>query len=410
MSEFVHEEATGTSARQASPARVVRPSPVATPERRADASQAARTRSASNASARETAGGGSHAASSTDRDLGDDHLFGEILGGLLGGGAGAAIGGLIGGGVGAVIGGILGAVAGGIIGHLASRRTVTINVTKLAGVADTVGVDVARANTVYRQASLHVQTAAIQTLTTAESNAILGADGALDNFSGNALTAEETTLIGHNRVPGRITAYYVPKFRDPGLRGRRSGPPASESGTVGRRRGIHEEARYLGARARSCIDERREPSVRRLEPHGQRSDPELHGHADAGADQRHPKQPVRPMSDIGRSGEPDATRPDQEARDLFERFSAAMRRDDVAEARSLAPGVDIETEGWPYEDETGPLNPDAFRSGDPRDHHAIATERLPSGGLVIRTGITYVEIERRDGRLVIVRGYHKPIE
>ena len=219
MSEFVHEEATGTSARQASPARVVRPSPVATPERRADASQAARTRSASNASARETAGSGSHAASSTDRNSGDDHLFGEIFGGLLGGGAGAAIGGLIGGGVGAVIGGILGAVAGGIIGHLASRRTVTINVTKLAGVADTVGLDVARANTVYRQASLHVQTAAIQTLTTAESNAILGADGALDNFSGNALTAEETTLIGHNRVPGRITAYYVPKFRDPGLRG-----------------------------------------------------------------------------------------------------------------------------------------------------------------------------------------------
>ena len=79
------------------------------------------------------------------------------------------------------------------------------------------------------------------------------------------------------------------------------------------------------------------------------------------------------MSDIDRSGEPDATRPDQEAGDLFERFSAAMRRDDVAEARSLAPGVDIETEGWPYEDETGPLNPDAFRAGDPRDHHVIAT-------------------------------------
>jgi hypothetical protein len=116
------------------------------------------------------------------------------------------------------------------------------------------------------------------------------------------------------------------------------------------------------------------------------------------------------MSNMDRPREAGATPPDQEARDLFERFSAAMRRGDVAEATSLAPGVDIETEGWPYEDETGPLNPEAFRAGDPRDHDVIATERLPSGGLVVRTGITYVEIERRGDRLVIVRGYHKPIE
>ena len=101
---------------------------------------------------------------------------------------------------------------------------------------------------------------------------------------------------------------------------------------------------------------------------------------------------------------------DREALDLFERFSAAMRDNDLATARSMAPDVEIETEGWPYEDETGPLNPDAFRAGDPRDHEVIATERLPAGGLVIRTGITYLEMERRDGRLVIVRGYHKPIE
>jgi hypothetical protein len=219
MSEFVREEAHHSSDREAAPARAARPAPVATRDRRADGSQGARTLTPSHAAARQSAAASAHAGAATDRDSGDDHLFGEILGGLLGGGAGAAVGGLIGGGIGAIIGGVLGAVAGGIIGHLASRRTVTINVTKLAGVADTVGIDVARANTVYRQASLHVQTAAIQTLTTAESNAILGADGALDNFTGNALTAEETTLIGHNRVPGRITAYYVPKFRDPGLRG-----------------------------------------------------------------------------------------------------------------------------------------------------------------------------------------------
>ena len=102
--------------------------------------------------------------------------------------------------------------------------------------------------------------------------------------------------------------------------------------------------------------------------------------------------------------------PDREAFELFERFGAAMRSGDLDEARSLAPDVEIETEGWPYEDETGPLNPDAFRAGDPRDHHVIATDRLPGGGVVIRTGITYLEMERRDGRLEIVRGYHKPIE
>ena len=91
-------------------------------------------------------------------------------------------------------------------------------------------------------------------------------------------------------------------------------------------------------------------------------------------------------------------------------FGTAMRDGDLETARSLAPGVEIATEGWPYEDETGPLNPDAFRAGDPRDHEVLTTERLPAGGLVIRTGMTYLEMERRDGRLVIVRGYHKPIE
>jgi hypothetical protein len=108
--------------------------------------------------------------------------------------------------------------------------------------------------------------------------------------------------------------------------------------------------------------------------------------------------------------EPMIDEPGPDAFDLFERFSAAMRAGDVEEARALAPGVDIETEGWPYEDESGPLNPDAFRSGDPRDHEVIATQRLPGGGLIVRTGITYLEMERRDGRLVIVRGYHQPIE
>lgn len=107
----------------------------------------------------------------------------------------------------------------------------------------------------------------------------------------------------------------------------------------------------------------------------------------------------------------DETQPDPEALELLERFAAAMRRDDLEEAQALAPDVEIRTEGWPYEDETGPLNPDAFRAGDPRDHEVIAWQRLDSGRLVIRTGITYLEMERPgDGPLLIVRGYHKPIE
>jgi hypothetical protein len=116
------------------------------------------------------------------------------------------------------------------------------------------------------------------------------------------------------------------------------------------------------------------------------------------------------MTDSDQAAARDQTPPDPEALELFERFSAAMRGNDLATAGSLAPGVEILTEGWPYDDETGPLNPDAFRAGDPRDHEVIAWQRLRSGGVVIRTGMTYLEMEHRDGALVIVRGYHKPIE
>ena len=223
MSEFAREHAhpdasaKETTSRHATSLRP--PEPVK--ERRTELTNGTRTQVAVPVAVRQAAAPatGIAAGPGVDRDAGDDRLLGEIIGGLVGGGIGAGVGSLIGGGVGAIIGGIIGAVAGGIIGHLASRRTVTMNVTRLAGVADTVGVDVARANAVYRQASLHVATGTVETLTTADSNAILGADGALDNFSSNTLTTEETSLVGHNRTPGRITAYYVPKFRDTGLRG-----------------------------------------------------------------------------------------------------------------------------------------------------------------------------------------------
>jgi hypothetical protein len=106
----------------------------------------------------------------------------------------------------------------------------------------------------------------------------------------------------------------------------------------------------------------------------------------------------------------DAEPPDPEALELLARFQDAMRRGDVDTARSLAPGVEIRTDGWPYEDETGPLNPDAFRAGDPRDHEVIAWERPGPDRLVLRTGMTLLEMERRDGPLVITAGHHKPIE
>jgi len=221
MSEFTRDEApTRAPAGKDGPGpRAARP-PVPAPERRPESfgpSQALAPGHAPAAGRTPPAAGAGGAGA--DRDGGGDQLLGEIVGGLLGGGIGAVAGGLIGGGVGAIIGGVLGAVVGGIVGHIVSRRTVTINVTKLAGVADTVGVDVARANTVYRQADVHVSTGRVETLPAAVSNAILGADGALDNFTGNVLTAEEQKLVTHNREAGRITAYYVPKFRDPGLRG-----------------------------------------------------------------------------------------------------------------------------------------------------------------------------------------------
>src|SRR5207244_4046489 len=63
----------------------------------------------------------------------------------------------------------------------------------------------------------------------------------------------------------------------------------------------------------------------------------------------------------------------------YERFVELLRAGDVDAARKLAPGVAIEEEGWPYEDETGPLNPDAFRV-DPayaREMYAEATAPEP---------------------------------
>ena len=133
--------------------------------------------------------------------------------GALGGAAlGAGIGFGLGGPLGALIGGGIGALAGGIIGFLVGRRSVTVNVTRLAGTADTTSADVSTAERVFGQAGVSVSRGAEETLSAADSTAILGGDGVLDEFAGPAITAEEAKLLAHNRTPGRITAYWVPSL------------------------------------------------------------------------------------------------------------------------------------------------------------------------------------------------------
>jgi hypothetical protein len=120
----------------------------------------------------------------------------------------------------ATIGGIVGSLVGGIAAGVAAWKNCTINVTLLHGVSNTVRADVRRANAIYGpQASVSITNTAVDRLSETESDNILGTDGKLDTFTGSTLTAEETALIAHNRTAGRITAYYVPRFKRATLRG-----------------------------------------------------------------------------------------------------------------------------------------------------------------------------------------------
>lgn len=111
-----------------------------------------------------------------------------------------------------------------------------------------------------------------------------------------------------------------------------------------------------------------------------------------------------------------ADRP-QEPRDLlppaaaatYDRFVALLREGDLAAARELAPGVEITEAGWPYEDETGPLNPDAFR-GDPAYDRVLYVEETAPGRYELQSSIAYFELEETSGEFRIVRGGLKPIE
>jgi hypothetical protein len=167
------------------------------------------------------------AAAAPAHDRADkDGITGGVLGGAIGGLVGAGIGFLAGGPLGAVVGGVVGAAGGAAVGALAGRsgagaaaRNVVMNITKLAGVTDTVAADVTQANVIFRQANLRVSTGNTETLSAVESSAILGPDNRLDDFTGNTLTAEEGQLVTHNRTSGRITAYYVPLFSHGSVRG-----------------------------------------------------------------------------------------------------------------------------------------------------------------------------------------------
>lgn len=151
-------------------------------------------------------------------ESGKQRALGTGVGALGGAALGAGIGFRFGGPVGALVGGAIGAVAGGIVGYLASRRSVTVNVTRLTGAADTTAADLSTANTVFGQAGVSVSRGAEKSLSAADSTAVLGGDGVLDEYTGPAITAEETKLLAHNRTPGRITAYWVPSLSN-GSRG-----------------------------------------------------------------------------------------------------------------------------------------------------------------------------------------------
>ena len=138
--------------------------------------------------------------------------LGAGIGAVGGAAAGGGIGLGLGGPVGALIGAGIGALAGGILGFLIGRRSVTVNITRLAGTADTANADLNTASTVFSQAGVSVSRGTEKALSAADSTAILGGDGALDEFSGPVLTAEETKLLAYNRTPGRITAYWVPSM------------------------------------------------------------------------------------------------------------------------------------------------------------------------------------------------------
>jgi hypothetical protein len=89
-------------------------------------------------------------------------------------------------------------------------KTVTLRVTYLKGGSTDLATHLAKANEVFKQASVKVAGGTEQTLDEARSKAILGDDLILDEFTDpKSPTAEETALLKENRAAGSITMYYV---------------------------------------------------------------------------------------------------------------------------------------------------------------------------------------------------------
>jgi hypothetical protein len=89
-------------------------------------------------------------------------------------------------------------------------KTVTVRVTYLKGGSTDLATHLAKANEVYKQASVKVAGGKEQTLDEASSKAILGNDLILDEYSDpKSPTVEEKALLKENRAAGAITMYYV---------------------------------------------------------------------------------------------------------------------------------------------------------------------------------------------------------
>jgi len=90
------------------------------------------------------------------------------------------------------------------------EKTVTVDVTYLAGGSTSLGSHLAKANTVYSQAKVKVASGKEMTLNEADSKKILGEDLVLKEYdSPDSPTAEELELLKVNRTGGKITMYYV---------------------------------------------------------------------------------------------------------------------------------------------------------------------------------------------------------
>lgn len=92
-----------------------------------------------------------------------------------------------------------------------SKKTVTLNVTKMHGSSGNPSGDITYANTkVYNQANIEIKTGTDVTVNETDSKTVLGNDLILDEFAtGSSPTTEERALLALNQSSGAVTAYYV---------------------------------------------------------------------------------------------------------------------------------------------------------------------------------------------------------